>query len=58
MIRYIYSLCQICNTYKKIEVDDKMFNEMKNLRLIHRKSKIFVICKECLDKIKEVNKYE
>ena len=53
MIRYIYSHCEICHTYKKIEMDDKTFNELENLRLIYRKSKVFIICKECMNKIKE-----
>ena len=53
MIRYIYSHCQICETYKKIEVDNRLYKDLKLFGLLHGESKVFTICKECMNKIKE-----
>ena len=53
MIRYIYSHCQICETYKKIEVNNRLYKNLKLFGLLHGESKVFTICKECMNKIKE-----
>lgn len=52
MNKCIYSHCEICHTYRKIEVDNKMFRKLEKLELIYGKSKIFIICKECLNRMK------
>ena len=51
MIRYIYSHCQICETYKKIEVNNRLYKDLKQLGLIYGESKVFTICKECFEKM-------
>ena len=53
MNKCIYSHCEICHTYRKREVDNKIFRKLEKLGLIYGKSKIFIICKECLKKMKE-----
>ena len=53
MAKYVYTHCEVCHTYSMREVDDKTFNELENLRLIYRKSKVFIICEKCLNKMKE-----
>ena len=54
MNKYIYSHCEICHTYRKREVNNKTFVKLKKIGLIHQKSKIFIICENCLNKMKEV----
>lgn len=53
MIRYIYSHCAICHTYSKREVNDKTFIKLEKIGLIYGKSKVFIICENCLNKMKE-----
>ena len=55
MNKYIYSHCEMCHTYRKREVDNKTFVKLKKLGLIYRKSKVFIICENCLNKMKEVH---
>ena len=53
MIRYIWSYCVVCDTYKRMEINNKTFKKLKKLDLIYGESKMFIICKECLKKMKE-----
>ena len=53
MIRYIWSYCVVCNTYKRMEINNKTFKKLEKLDLIYGESKMFIICKECLKKMKE-----
>ena len=57
-MRYLYRYSICCETYKKIEVDNRLYKDLKLFGLLHGESKVFTICKECMNKIKEVNKYE
>ena len=52
-MRYLYRYCIYCETYKKIEVDNRLYKDLKRFGLIYGESKIFTICKECMNKIKE-----
>lgn len=54
MNKYIYSHCEVCHTYRKREVNNKTFIKLKKIGLIHQKSKVFIICENCLNKMKEV----
>lgn len=53
MTKYIWSYCLICNTYKRMEINNKTFEKLEKLDLIYGESKMFIICKECLKKMKE-----
>ena len=53
MTKYIWSHCVVCNTYKRMEIDNKTFKKLEKLDLIYGESKMFIICKECLKKMKE-----
>ena len=53
MIRYIWSYCVVCNTYKRNEINNRTFKKLEKADLIYGESKIFIICKECLKKMKE-----
>ena len=44
-MRYLYRYCICCETYKKIEVDNRLYKDLKRFGLLHGESKIFTICK-------------
>ena len=52
-MKYLYRYCCSCDTYKRIEVDNKLYKDLKRLGLIYGESKVFIICKECMNKMKE-----
>ena len=52
-MRYLYRYCIYCETYKKIEVDNRLYKDLKRFGLLYGESKVFTICKECMNKIKE-----
>ena len=54
MNKCIYTHCEICHIYRKVEIDNKTFRKLEKLGLIYGKSKSFVICKECMNKIKSL----
>ena len=53
MNKCIYSHCEICHTYKRIEVDNKLYKDLKRLGLIYGESKVFTICQRCMNRMKE-----
>ena len=53
MIRYIWSYCVVCNTYKRMEINNKTFKKLEKLDLIYGESKMFIICKKKKKKMKE-----
>ena len=58
-MRYLYRYCIYCDTYKRIEVDKKLYKDLKRMGLIYGESKVFTICQRCMNRIKEeVNKDE
>ena len=58
MTEYIWSYCVVCNNYKRIEVNNKIFKKIEKLNLVHGENKRFIICKKCLKKMKEGEKNE
>ena len=52
-MKYLYRYCCSCDTYKRIEVDNKLYKDLKRMGLIYGESKVFTICKRCMNKIKE-----
>ena len=52
-MRYLYRYCICCETYKKIEVDNRLYKDLKLFGLLHGESKVFTICKECMNRMKE-----
>ena len=52
-MKYLYRYWVWCETYKKIEVDNRLYKDLKLFGLLHGESKVFTICKECMNKIKE-----
>ena len=58
-MKYLYRFCYFCDTYKRIEVDNKLYKDLKRMGLIYGESKVFTICQRCMNRIKEeVNKDE
>ena len=53
MTECIWSHCVVCDTYKRMEINNKTFKKLEKLDLIYGESKMFIICKECLKKMKE-----
>lgn len=53
MIRHTWSYCVICNTYKRNEINNRTFKKLEKIYLNYGESKIFIICKECMNKMKE-----
>ena len=53
MNKCIYSHCEICHIYKRIEVDNKLYKDLKRLGLIYGESKVFTICQRCMNRMKE-----
>ena len=37
----------------EVEVDNKLYKDLKRMGLIYGESKVFTICKRCMNKIKE-----
>ena len=52
-MRYLYRYCIYCETYKKIEVDNRLYKDLKRFGLLHGESKIFTICKECFKRMEK-----
>lgn len=52
-MKYLYRYCYSCDTYKRIEVDNKLYKELKRMGLIYGESKVFTICQRCMNRIKE-----
>ena len=52
-MKYLYRYCYSCDTYKRIEVDNKLYKDLERMGLIYGESKIFTICQRCMNKIKE-----
>ena len=53
MTKYIWSYCVVCNTYKRNEINNRTFKKLEKIDLIYGESKVFIICKECMNKMKE-----
>ena len=52
-MKRLFKDCSCCGTYMRIDVDDKLYIRLKLLGLIHEENKIFVICKKCMNEMKE-----
>ena len=52
-MRYLYRYCICCDIYKRIEVDNKLYKDLKRLGLIYGERKVFTICQRCMNRIKE-----
>ena len=52
-MRYLYRYCVCCETYKKIEVSNRLYKDLKRLGLIYGESKVFTICQRCMNRMKE-----
>ena len=52
-MKYLYRYCCSCDTYKRIEVDNKLYKDLKRMGLIYEESKVFTICQRCMNRMKE-----
>ena len=52
-MKRLFKDCSCCGTYMRIDVDDKLYIRLKLMGLIHEENKIFVICKKCMNEMKE-----
>ena len=52
-MKYFYRYCYSCDTYKRIEVDNKLYKDLKRLGLISGETKVFTICQRCMNRMKE-----
>lgn len=52
-MRYLYRYCICCETYKKIEVNNRLYKDLKLFGLLHGESKVFTICKKCMNEMKK-----
>ena len=53
MTECVWSYCIVCNNYKRMEINNKTFEKIEKLNLAHGESKRFIVCKKCLNKMKE-----
>ena len=52
-MKYLYRYCYSCDTYKRIEVDNKLYKDLERMGLIYGESKVFTICQRCMNRMKE-----
>ena len=52
-MKYLYRYCYSCDTYKRIEVDNKLYKDLKRLGLMYWESKVFTMCQRCMNRMKE-----
>ena len=52
-MKYLYRYCYSCDTYKRIEVDNKLYKDLERMGLTYGESKVFTICQRCMNRMKE-----